>query len=164
MSSSSGQATERCTAAEASFGLARGVLPAAVLLAGAAAVGVAAGVAAIVGAAAWAAASGAATAAAVALLGTFILRPAVARPASDWMTLWLAATVVRLLLTPLAALLLYSALSPPGRGFLLSVAGSYFACLAVETVILARSAGRAFAAASSVRGAEAGSTPAGDRP
>jgi hypothetical protein len=148
---------------EASFGLPRGVLPVSVLATAVAASAASAGIGLAVGASPGAAGAGAAVAGAVALLGTVILRPSESRLASDWMTLWLAATVVRLLLTPLAALLLYFALSPPRVEFLLSVAGSYLACLAVETAILARSAGRAFAAASSMRGARAGSRPAGDR-
>lgn len=155
------------TSGEARFGLSRGVLLTSVLSAAVAASVAAAGMAAAFGGEAGAAAMGAATAGAVALLGTAILRPAESRAASDWMTLWLAATVVRLLLTPLAALLLYSALSPPRVEFLLSVAGSYLACLAVETAILARSAGRAYDSSSSPHGskakAKAGPKPAGDR-
>lgn len=96
---------------------------------------------------------GALCAGAVALLGGVILRAAGARPAIDWLTLWLAATVVRMLLTPVVAVLLYFALPLPPKAFFLAVAGSYLACLAAETVVLARSAGRALDAAAASRGA-----------
>jgi len=104
---------------------------------------------------------GAAVAGAIALLAVAILRPSRERPASDWMTAWLAATVVRLLATPLAAGSLYFALPFPGRAFLLSVAGAYLVCLLAETLWLARSVHDALARAAMSSGA---STPAGDRP
>jgi len=104
---------------------------------------------------------GAAVAGATALLGAAILRPSKVREASDWMTAWLAATVVRLLATPLAAGSLYFALPEPGRAFLLSVAGTYLACLLAETLWLARSVHDALSRAATSRGA---STPAGDHP
>ncbi len=107
-----------------------------------------------------AAAFGASVSFATALLGIAILRPSVERPASDWMTSWLAATVVRLLLTPLVAVSLYSALSLPGKPFLLAVAGTYLACLAAETVVLARAVGNALTQAAPTRGT---TLPPGDR-
>lgn len=107
-----------------------------------------------------AAAIGAAVSAATALLGVAILRPSAERPASDWMTSWLAATVVRLLLTPLLAVSLYSALSLPGKPFLLAVAGTYLACLFAETAVLARAVGNALSQAAPQRG---NNLPSGDR-
>lgn len=110
------------------------------------------------------AAAGSLVAASTALLGVLILRPSLERPASDWMTSWLAATVVRLLLTPLLALSLYSALSLPGKPFLLAVAGTYLVCLFAETAVLARAVGSALSAtlpeAASRRGNH---LPPGDR-
>lgn len=107
-----------------------------------------------------AAALGATVSAATALLGVAILRPSAERPASDWMTSWLAATVVRLLLTPLLAVSLYSALSLPGKPFLLAVAGTYLACLFAETAVLARAVGNALSQAAPQRG---NNLPSGDR-
>ena len=107
-----------------------------------------------------AAAFGAAVSFATAMLGIAILRPSVERPASDWMTAWLAATVVRLLLTPLLAVSLYSALPLPGKPFLLAVAGTYLACLAAETAVLARAVGNALSQAAPHRG---NILPSGDR-
>lgn len=107
-----------------------------------------------------AAALGASVSFATAMLGIAILRPSVERPASDWMTSWLAATVVRLLLTPLVAVSLYSALPLPGKPFLLAVAGTYLACLAAETVVLARAVGNALTQAAPTRGT---TLPPGDR-
>ena len=106
------------------------------------------------------AAFGAAISGSTALLGVLILKPWKERPASDWMTSWLAATVVRLLLTPLAAGSLYSALPLPGKPFLLAVAGTYLACLAAESVVLARDVGRALSEAAPARGT---TDPPGDR-
>lgn len=103
---------------------------------------------------------GAAVAGAIALLAVAILRPSRERPASDWMTAWLAATVVRLLATPLAAGSLYFALPSPGRAFLLSVAGACLACLLAETLWLARSVHDALTRAAMPGGT---STSAGDR-
>lgn len=107
-----------------------------------------------------AAALGGVVSAATALLGVAILRPSVERPASDWMTAWLAATVARFLLTPLLAVSLYSALPLPGTPFLLAVAGTYLACLAVETAWLARSVGSALNHSAPRRGT---TLPPGDR-
>ena len=107
-----------------------------------------------------AAAFGAAVSFATAMLGIAILRPSAERPASDWMTSWLAATVVRLLLTPLLAVSLYSALSLPGKPFLLAVAGTYLACLFAETAVLARAVGNALSQAAPQRG---NNLPSGDR-
>lgn len=94
-----------------------------------------------------------------ALAGVLILRPGKSRPVSDWLTAWLAATVVRLLATPLLAGSLYSALSLPGRAFMLSVAGTYLACLLAETLWFARSVHDSLARTAASRGA---STPEGD--
>lgn len=110
--------------------------------------------------AAAAGALGAGVSGVTALAGILILRPGKSRPVSDWLTVWLAATVVRLLATPLLAGSLYSALPLPGRAFMLSVAGAYLACLLAETLWFARSVHDSLARTAASRGA---STPEGDR-
>ncbi len=83
---------------------------------------------------------------AVALAGILVLMPWKTRPAGTWATLWLAGTVGRLLITPLVALAVYSA-TPVGMDpFLLSLAGTYLACLAAEVAVSARGVARALEA------------------
>jgi len=134
------------------------VLPVGAVAAGS--IGVAAWLGGRLADAAGATALGAATSAASILLGVLVLRPSVERPASDWMTSWFASTVIRFLLTPLLAVSLYSALPLPGKPFLLAVAGTYLACLAVETVVLARSVSDALRRSAPSRGTP---LPPGDR-
>ncbi|MBX3355694.1 MAG: hypothetical protein KF724_08350 [Phycisphaeraceae bacterium] len=75
------------------------------------------------------------------------IQPWRVRAAGTWAAIWLGSTVGRLLLTPIAGLAVYSAI--PGRTdvFLLSLAGTYLACLAAEVAIAARSIARSLAAA-----------------
>lgn len=82
---------------------------------------------------------GAAAVGIVAALGVLVMTPWKHREIADWMTLWLAATVFRLLVTPLAVYLLYSAASPAlaTTPLVLSVASTYFVTLLVEAAILA---------------------------
>ncbi len=68
----------------------------------------------------------------IALLGWFVLAPWRSRSALDWMTIWLAGTVIRLLLTPLACLALYSAAPCDTAQFVAAVGGCYFAVLLFE--------------------------------
>lgn len=157
----SGEGERGARSAEPQFAVSAGSLFAVVLGAAAIAVAVAAWSAGRWAGDAAAGGLGAAVAGVTALLGVAILRPSKVREASDWMTAWLAATVVRLLLTPLVAGSLYFALPQPGRAFLLSVAGAYLVCLLAETLWLARSVHNALSRAATSRGA---STPAGDRP
>jgi hypothetical protein len=145
--------TPATAAREPRFAVSAAALLGGVLAAAAGSAAAAALVASAVGAEVGAALLGAGAAGVVALLGAAILRPARVRAVSDWLTLWLAATVARMLLTPLLAVLLYSALPLPAKAFFLAVAGSYLACLAVETAVLARSAGGALDAAAASRGA-----------
>lgn len=81
---------------------------------------------------------GIATAAAIA--GVFVISPWKPRAMIDWMTMWLAATVFRLFVTPIAAYLLYSAASSAlaAKPFWLAVAVTYLATLFVEAAVLAR--------------------------
>ena len=56
---------------------------------------------------------------------------------SEWATMWLAATVLRLLLTPVAAYVLYSAAPLSLTPLMLSVGGTYLVVLLVEAAFLA---------------------------
>lgn len=78
----------------------------------------------------------------VALLGVLVMSPWVERPVTVWMSAWLGATVFRLLLTPLAVWLLYSALpeslaAQGWKGLAIAVALSYLIILAFESFVLA---------------------------
>jgi hypothetical protein len=75
----------------------------------------------------------------VAIGGVLIMTPWKPRAMADWMTMWLGATVFRLLLTPVLVYLLYSAASPAlaVKPLVLSVASTYFAALLAEAAILA---------------------------
>lgn len=86
--------------------------------------------------AALAGAVGAAVVALTALLGVLVMGPWAKREISMWMTLWLAGTVLRLLLTPAITFLLYSATSLNGEALALSVAGTYLATLFSEAIVL----------------------------
>ena len=87
---------------------------------------------------------GAATVLLVGLLGVLVMSPWRRRAMLDWWTMWLAATVLRLLLTPLAGYLLYSATSLDLEPFFLSIAASYFVTLLVEVAVLRRHVDRVF--------------------
>ena len=84
--------------------------------------------------------AGIAVAAVMGVLGVVIMTPWRARPMADWMNLWLLATVFRMLGTPAAAYLLYSAASPTlaAKPFGLAVALTYIATLFVEAAALAK--------------------------
>ncbi len=74
----------------------------------------------------------------VALLGWFIVAPWKVRPAVDWITVWLAGTVIRLLLTPLASLAIYSfAPCGPREQFVAAVGACYFATVMCEVGMIA---------------------------
>ncbi len=82
----------------------------------------------------------------MALLGLLVMTPWKARPMADWMTMWLAGTVFRLLGTPTVLFLLYSAASagdPEGGALLavkpmvLSVALTYLVMVLAEASIIA---------------------------
>jgi hypothetical protein len=85
---------------------------------------------------------------AMTLLGVLIMTPWKRRLAIDWMTMWLAGTVFRVLATPAAAFLLYSAASPrlASKPFGLAVAVTYLVVLLSEAAILAQHFRRCFPA------------------
>lgn len=70
-------------------------------------------------------AAGAGLVLAVGLLSIAAMRPWKARPVSTWTSLWLAALVGRLVVTPAAAWLLYSAAPLAPTPFLLAVGVTY---------------------------------------
>lgn len=84
--------------------------------------------------------AGIAVAAVVALAGVLIITPWKPRPIADWMNMWMLATVFRMLGTPTAAYVLYSAASPAlaAKPFGLTVALTYIATLFVEAAALAK--------------------------
>lgn len=75
------------------------------------------------------------------------IQPWKVRAAGNWAVLWLGSTVGRLLITPVVGLLVYSATPVRTDVFLLSLAGTYLACLAAEVAVSARGVARALPAA-----------------
>ncbi len=87
---------------------------------------------------AWAGVCGAAVTAAATLAGTLIIGPWKRHPVHHWMSLWLAGVVVRLLLAPVLAYLLYSA-APLGLApFGLSIGLTYLLTILSEAALLSR--------------------------
>ena len=68
--------------------------------------------------------------------GLLILKPWNPRVAGDLALLWLGSTVVRVLLTPLLALVLYFAAHPPIYPFALGAGTAYLAVLISETALV----------------------------
>lgn len=89
---------------------------------------------------------GSAVSVTVALAGILLLQPWRTRPAGTWALLWLAGTVGRLLAMPLVGLAVYSATPVRQEAFLLSLAGTYLACLAAEVAVSARGIAQALKA------------------
>ena len=87
---------------------------------------------------------GAGTVLLIGLLGVLVMSPWRPRAMLDWWTMWLAATVLRLLLTPVAGYLLYSATSLALEPLFLSIAASYFVTLLTEVAVLQRHVNRVF--------------------
>jgi len=79
----------------------------------------------------------------VAILGWVITAPWRPRFAIDLITVWLAGTVVRLLLTPLACLALYSQAPCDKSQFVVAVGACYFAVVLAEVGMIAFSLPRA---------------------
>jgi hypothetical protein len=69
--------------------------------------------------------------------GLFILKPWLPRHASDLPTAWLSGAVVRVLVLPAAAFLLYFAIRPMAMPFVLGIVTVYLALLCVEVGLLA---------------------------
>ncbi len=72
------------------------------------------------------------------ILAILVMTPWRPRDMGMWMTMWMAATVLRLLLTPALTYLLYSATSLSGMALGLAIVTSYFLALMAEWVVLDR--------------------------
>jgi hypothetical protein len=82
-------------------------------------------------------AAGMAVVAAVSVLGVLVICPWRTRPVSAWINWWLGAMVLRLLLTPAAAYLLYSATALSLTPLMLSVAVTYVVVQVSEAAVVA---------------------------
>lgn len=69
--------------------------------------------------------------------GLLVLKPWLPRHASDLPTAWLSGAVVRVLVLPAAAFLLYFAIRPMAMPFVLGIVAVYLALLCVEVGLLA---------------------------
>ena len=80
------------------------------------------------------------------LVGVLVMTPWKPRLSMDWMTMWLGGTVFRILATPVAAFVLYSAASPwlAMKPFGLSVAVTYLVALFTEAAVLTQHFRRRF--------------------
>jgi hypothetical protein len=81
--------------------------------------------------------AGAAVVAAVGVLAVLVIRPWRTRPVSAWINWWLGAMVLRILLTPAAAYLLYSATALSLTPLMLSVAATYVVVQVSEAAAVA---------------------------
>lgn len=70
--------------------------------------------------------------------GVLIMTPWKERDVSMWMTMWLGATVLRMLVTPVLTILLYSATSLDAMAMTAAVALTYLVVLLSEAGVLAR--------------------------
>ena len=68
--------------------------------------------------------------------GLFTIKPWIPRHASDLPTTWLTTSVVRLLVVPATAFLLYFAILPAAQPFVAGVVSAYVVFLAVEVLLL----------------------------
>ena len=75
-------------------------------------------------------------------------------PASELPTLWLLVTVVRLLATPMVALLLYFATRPPMEFFVVGCASAFLCVLFFETPLIALDVRRQIVEQEEQRGSE----------
>jgi hypothetical protein len=82
-------------------------------------------------------AAGAAVVAAVSVLAVLVIRPWRVRPVGAWINWWLGALVLRLLLTPAVAYLLYSATALSLTPLMLSVAATYVVVQVSEAAAVA---------------------------
>lgn len=83
-----------------------------------------------------------------------IIAPWRDHPASDLPTLWLLVTVVRLLATPMVALLLYFAARPPMEFFVVGCASAFLCVLFFETPLIALDVRRQIVEQEQQRGSE----------
>lgn len=81
--------------------------------------------------------AGAGVVAAVSVLAVLVIRPWRTRPVSAWMNWWMGAMVLRILLTPAVAYLLYSATALGLTPLMLSVAVTYVVVQVSEAAAVA---------------------------
>ena len=81
--------------------------------------------------------AGAAVVAAVSVIGALIISPWRIRPVGDWINWWLGSMVLRILLTPVVAYLLYSATALSLTPLMLSVAATYVVVQVSEAAAVA---------------------------
>ncbi len=74
----------------------------------------------------------------IAMLGVVVMLPWIPRSIMMWTSTWIGSSVFRLLLTPAATFVLYSATSLPPVPLVLGVASAYLVVLLSEAAILAR--------------------------
>ncbi len=79
---------------------------------------------------------GAGVVAFVSIVGVLVMRPSSPRPISSWVNTWLAATLLRLVLTPVLAYLLYSSTALGLVPLMLSVAVTYMTVQTSEAAAL----------------------------
>ena len=79
---------------------------------------------------------GAGVVAFVSILGVLVMRPSSPRPISSWVNTWLAATLLRLVLTPVLAYLLYTSTALGLVPLMLSVAVTYMTVQTSEAAAL----------------------------
>ncbi len=79
----------------------------------------------------------------IAIVGWLCTAPWRLRPAMDWITIWLVGTVIRLLLTPIACLALYSQAPCDKSQFVAAVGACYFAVVLEELGMIALTLPRA---------------------
>lgn len=77
-------------------------------------------------------------------VGLGVIRPWVPKHASDLPTTWLATSVVRLLVVPTTAFLLYFAILPSTQPFVIGVVSAYVVLLAVEVLLIVLAMQRQF--------------------
>jgi hypothetical protein len=82
-------------------------------------------------------AAGAAVVVTVSVLAVLVIRPWRTRPVSAWINWWLGAMVLRILLTPTVAYLLYSATALSLTPLMLSVAATYVVVQVSEAAAVA---------------------------
>jgi hypothetical protein len=81
--------------------------------------------------------AGTAVVAAVSVLAVLVIRPWRIRPVTSWMSWWLGAMVLRILLTPVAGFLLYSATALSLTPLMLAVATAYVVVQVSEAAVVA---------------------------
>lgn len=88
----------------------------------------------------WSGVAGVGVVALFALVGVWMIQPRTRRDVSTWMAWWMGLTVFRILFTPVAAWVLYSAASSAleTRAFALAVGLAYLATVVAEALVVSQ--------------------------